>query len=152
MADLEDVAKVRIVVRRDGERWCLMSRKRSNDKKKHNKLEFLGGHLQAGDSPADALVRELGEEEKTGTLVRLVEAAAPRPASLDVKGMPHFLFEIEISEAETAQVEPDPRESCGFELVLEHDLEAGTLQQQLTPRTRQILKALLTERSKGARR
>ena len=109
------------------------------------KLEFLGGHLEIGERPLHALIRELAEEEGSGTLSALVAAAGPEPRRIDVVGTPHHLFELEISDAEASGTTPDPKESHAFELVLERDLKTRLLDDELTPRTRQILSSLFAD-------
>ena len=137
--DLPDVAKLRVVVVRNGERWCLMSRKRSSWPPIDDKLEFIGGHLKEGQTPTEGLLDELSEEEATGLLAARARDLAPSPTRHEVDGDPHHLFELTLEETEARALEAAPEESRGFEMVLEADLLSGALYQDLTPRTREIL-------------
>ena len=138
------VAKARIVVVRDGARLALMSRKNARGKSKHGKLEMLGGHLDGDEPPIVALVRELREEERTGTLAEIVERNASAWETRTVDQAPHHLFEITITETEYSHLEAHPKESLGFELVPVADLAAGRIEDRLTYRTREILKTFGT--------
>lgn len=119
-----------------------MARKRADgDPKRHDKLEMLGGHLEEGESPRTALLRELSEEEASGELARLVEAADPPFRSQAADGAPHHLFEVTLEAAAADAFRHDPDESLGFEFVRTEELEAGVMDDRLTPRTRKILGA-----------
>lgn len=136
----DPVAKARIVVVRNGVRFALLSRKNAPGKPKHNQLEMLGGHLDAAESPIEALLRELREEERTGELARSAEADKPGFDTRLVDRAAHHLFEMTISEEQYSSLEPDSQESLGFELVSEVDLSSGRIEEALTPRTREILR------------
>ena len=138
---MDPVAKIRILVLGNGERRCLMSRKRAKGRSRHKKLEFLGGHLERGESPIQALIRELREEERTGTLATIVADRNPSFSTNDVDEAEHHLFELTISSEECDRLEADRRESLGFVRVSADDLESGALEEQLTHRTRLILEA-----------
>ena len=140
--DTDEVAKVRILVKSGGQTRSFLSRKRAEgDPRRHDKLEMLGGHLELGESPRAALLRELAEEESSGLLARLVERARPGFRSQVADGALHHLFEVAIDASEADSLQHDREESLGFELVPTDELEAGKLDQRLTPRTRRILKA-----------
>ena len=119
-----------------------MSRKRVNnhDDDRNNKLEFLGGHIDATDPTVfDGLLRELCEEETSHTLSRLVREATPQARRINVSGTPHHIYEITIRE----ELEPQlthGNESWGFESIAETDLPSRS--SELTPQTRRILDAL----------
>lgn len=141
MAATNKVARIRVAVMRDGERWTLMSRKRVRDPEdpRNQRLEFLGGRVDTSDpSIFEGLLRELREEETSHTLARLVEHAAPSPQRIDVEGRPHYLYAIEISTADEQQLTHCEKESWGFELIRKRDLE-------LTAQTLKILQALDAE-------
>ena len=104
------VAKVLITVT-GGDDQCLFSRKRADGSRRDNKLELLGGHIDDGEKPIQALLRELGEEEKSGTLKKLMAQADSSFEELWIGGADHYLFRINITEVDFAQVEADPRES-----------------------------------------
>jgi len=143
MPNTEPVAKIRIVVQRDGDLWCLMSRKRKRDttSSDHDKLEMPGGHLDGDESPREALLRECEEEEATGSLAELVAQREPVFATETVDGAVHHLFELALSEREAEGLVPEPTESLGFRLVRVDRLTAGELDDELTYRTRLILEA-----------
>ena len=73
MAAEDQVSKVQVIVVQKGERWNLLSSKRAEGTK-CGKWEMLGGHMDEKDhdDPLKTLVRELGEEEQTRTLAKLV--------------------------------------------------------------------------------
>jgi ADP-ribose pyrophosphatase YjhB (NUDIX family) len=135
------VAKARIAIVRNGERFALLSRKNAPGKPKHDKLEMLGGHLDAAESPVEALLRELREEERTGELALVAEADELAFETRMVDRAAHHLFELTITVQQYTSLEADPDESLGFELVAEKDLASGRIEPELTPRTRQILRA-----------
>lgn len=140
MADLEDqVAKICVRVTGDGDDRCLMARKRSRDKDKHDHLEFLGGHLDEGDTPFEAIARELAEEESTGKLAAALPDNLAPLADAEAGGAHHYLFHLEIDAELAASLEADPEESLGFRLVDTRALSGGELDDQLTSRTRAIL-------------
>ncbi|MFT5560847.1 MAG: NADH pyrophosphatase NudC (nudix superfamily) [Candidatus Azotimanducaceae bacterium] len=62
------VSKAIIVVERETGSRCLMSAKRDPGRDNDGKLEFLGGRIESGESPLEALLRELSEEEASGNL------------------------------------------------------------------------------------
>jgi 8-oxo-dGTP pyrophosphatase MutT (NUDIX family) len=143
MKDTNQVTKIWIiVVDQEGERWALLSIKRAADKRKHRKLEMLGGHLDQKESPLEALIRELGEEERTGYLSERVGVLEPQPLKLEAGGAVHHLFEIEISEQEFKRLQYDPKESLGFELIRISELKDGEHWDRLTWRTQRILRTL----------
>ena len=143
MANTDPVAKIRIIVVRNGARWCLMSRKRKRDttNSNHDKLELLGGHLDGDESPLQALIRECREEEATGRLATIVEQRQPASTTRTVDGAAHHLFELTLAEDDADALRAQPEESLGFRLVPTGELDTGALDEQLTYRTRLILKA-----------
>jgi hypothetical protein len=137
---VDQVAKIRITLEQGGRCWALMSRKRARSERKHGKLEFLGGHLDPGELPFEALVRELGEEELSGTLAARARDLRPSPFVSDVPGVPHHLFEMAIDAADIDALVFDPEESLGLVLVPLDELLAGHWNDRVTPRTRAILR------------
>ena len=129
-------------MKRDGEIWSLLSRKESGDYPAiHDKLEMLGGRLEAGEAPRAALLRELSEEEASGGLARIAAQREPDYASRVADGALHHLFELVVEPAEVEGLRHDPEESLGFEWLRSRDLDSGALDSRLTPRTKQILVA-----------
>ena len=146
--ETDQVAKARIVVvDQESEHWALLSLKNAEGKRKHGKLEMLGGHVGQDESPLEALIRELGEEEQTRFLSERVRTLEPEPLTLHAGGALHHLFELEISEQEFTGLRHDPKESLGFELVRMSELEAGEHWDRITWRTQRILEALAERRS-----
>lgn len=140
--DTDEVAKIRVLVDREGELWSLLSRKHAGgDPQRHDKLEMLGGHLEVGESPREALLRELAEEEASGELARIAEEREPSYRSMLADGAMHHLFELRVDASKAEALRHDPQESLGFEWVRASRLDAGELTDRLTPRTRAILSA-----------
>ncbi|MHC4956408.1 MAG: NUDIX domain-containing protein [Planctomycetota bacterium] len=139
--DTQDVAKAWIRVDRDGVPSVLMSVKYAPGKSKDGKLEFLGGHLEEGDSPFEGMVRELIEEETTKRLAELVTDQRPTHVTKEAGRATHHLFEFDVNEAEVPKLQHSPNESRGFVLVPADKLDTGALDEKLTKRTKQILKA-----------
>ncbi len=137
----DQVAKIRITLDQGGRTWALMSRKRAPGERKHGKLEFFGGHLDPGEEPFEALLRELREEELSGTLAARALHAEPVPFVSDLPGVPHHLYELPIDAADFDTLTFDPVESLGLVLVPLDELRAGDWTERVTPRTRAILEA-----------
>ena len=134
------VAKARIVLLDGGEELSLMSRKRADGKPKHGQLEMLGGHLEAGEGPLDGLIRELREEERTGTLAACAARQTPPFATKTVDDAVHYLFELRLDDGDVRDLKPNPEESLGFELVPTADL-VSVHWDQLTWRTQRLFEA-----------
>ena len=140
-AKTDPVAKARIVILADDGPLALLSRKRAEGKPKHGKLEMLGGHLEPDETPLQALIRELGEEEATGALAEMVARQAPGFRTLIVDEAPHHLFEIRLTAVDCAGLIHDPGESLGFGRVPLAELAAGVHRDELTWRTQRIFEA-----------
>jgi hypothetical protein len=141
MSHEDQVAKIRITLEQGGRCWALMSRKRARSERKHGKLEFLGGHVEPGERPFEALLRELGEEELSGTLAARARGFCPAAIVSDIPGVPHHLYEMTLDAADFDALVFDPEESLGLVLVPLDELLAGDLNDRVTPRTRAILRA-----------
>ncbi len=129
--------------------YYVLSRKRAPGKIKDHRLEHLGGHLKRGEQPLEALIREVGEEEKTGGLAREVERLKPEPRLVEVGGpggQLHYLYEVSVDEALARNFKADPGESYGFDLVKAEDLDTDeglvSFSAELTPKTLAIYRAL----------
>ena len=111
-----EVTKAIIVVAGQPNHY-LMSIKRDPGSSNEGKLEFLGGRMERDESPSEAVVRELREEEATGALAKLLKAKSPLHIQHQVKNAMHYFFPFEISEADYERLKHDPLESHGFCLV-----------------------------------
>ena len=139
---MDKVAKSLVFVEDGGEKLVLLSLKKKPHKKSDRKLELLGGHLDAGESSLEALIRELIEEETSGVLAKKMTTAQPEPVEIVDAGAQHFLFELCISKAEYGELIASSEESYGFQLVSLSDLFTDVVQKKLTRRTRAILAGL----------
>lgn len=137
----DQVAKIRVTLDQGGRTWALMSRKRARSTHKHGKLEFLGGHVDPGEGSFEALLRELGEEERSGTLAERARALRPVPFVSNIPGVPHHLYAMHIDAGDFDALVFDPEESLGLVLVPLDELRAGAWTERVTPRTRAILEA-----------
>jgi NUDIX domain len=146
----ESVAKARIVFVREDSEWALLSRKNARHKRNHGLLEMLGGHIESGETPLAGLVRELGEEERTGGLAAHVARSAPESRMKVVDNADHYLFEVRLPFAEFEALDHDPEESLGFELVAMRELINGTRTDELTWRTQRIFEAFGAEPPGGS--
>jgi hypothetical protein len=142
-AGARGVAKVIVSVHGFGPELLLFSRKKAKGTPKHGRLELLGGGMDE-DDPLEALVRELDEEEKTGTLAKKVRWEQPGPRTIHVDGETHYIFEIAISLAEYIDLQHSRKESMGLKVVPRSALSDGELYSRLTTRTQKILAALST--------
>ena len=143
---MKQVAKVLI---KTGESY-IFSRKRAPGMHKDKRLECLGGTLETGESPRDALIREAIEEESSGHLAAELRRQRPgyekivlRAAGMDE---PQYLFHITVSPDVAETFEAGPDESYGFERIAAamFDSDAGLkeLRDQFTSKTIAILRAM----------
>ena len=132
------VAKVLIRVLLSSDTHFLMSRKRAPGSPNDDRLEFLGGRLDAGETVSSALLRELKEEETTGTLANL--AAGSDLASCEkITGDAHqHLFGMTI-DANCVDQLIASEESHGFVVVPATELQPGD---RFTRKTNMILHSL----------
>ena len=82
-------------------------------------LELIGGTVVGGETPFEALIRELGEEETSGTLAEKARALRPAPQQIVVYGEPHYIYRMQITGDEFERLVHDSEESYGFDLVPE---------------------------------
>jgi 8-oxo-dGTP pyrophosphatase MutT (NUDIX family) len=141
-ARLPEVAKLLATISRDGADLVLLSRKRASAKSKHGRLELLGGHVEPGEAPLDALVRELAEEERTGALAGRVRTARPRGRIVRLRTALYHVFPITLSPEEVAVLRPGEHESLGFQLVARAELGKKRVREQLTEKTRELFRRL----------
>ena len=113
--------------------------------RKDHRLELMGGRGEPGESPLETLVRELGEEEISGTLAGLAGEVRPEARVVMVKGEIHHLFHLNIGREDLSRLMPHPKESYGYYLVPKAVLEPGSGRvraENFTPKTLKIFRAL----------
>lgn len=136
------------LIRVDGQ--YLMARKKAPGSPKDNRLEHLGGHLEAGETPFQGLVRELSEEDDSGLLAAAAKRRRPRPkrVTLHHRGSSEdqFLFTLSIEPQAVKKLKPNLAESYDFELVpaaaLDTDDGLSSIKPRLTPKTIAIYEAM----------
>jgi hypothetical protein len=111
------VCKAIIRVDGDAARQYLMALKRAPDSDNDGKLEFLGGRMESDEAPYETLVRELSEEEATGSLARIVKSHEVAPAEHLIGDALHYLFTFDISLEQYSVMKYHPAESYGLRLV-----------------------------------
>ncbi len=132
------VAKILIRVSLSGDTHFLMSRKRAPGSSNDDRLEFLGGRLDTGETGCSALLRELNEEETTGTLASLA-ADTNLPSCEKITGdAHHHLFGLTI-DADCVDQLIASEESHGFVVVPASELQPGD---RFTRKTNMILQSL----------
>lgn len=128
----------------------VFSYKRAPGKSKDNRLELLGGHVEQGEEPFEALLREAEEEEITGRLYR--EVYEQRPVYEEVilrhEGSAEMqcIFRIEIGTDTVAKLVVDPEESYGLELIpvarFDSDTNLAAMRDEFTPKSLAIFRGL----------
>ena len=119
----------------------LFSIKRSPGKPwKDRKLELLGGGIDTDEAPFQGLIRELVEEEMSGTLARRASRKIDRGRRGFVGDEPHFIYDMTITPQEIDDIRMDAVESYGY--VLLHQSEISDDPIRFTPKTLQIFRAL----------
>lgn len=112
---------------------------------KDGKLEMFGGNVEADETPFEGLVRELEEEEETGTLAGKVKNTQPALyKQFPVDGKMQCIFQMEVSEYVFNLLRAHPDESYGIRTV-KKKLFATPDQlnlEQFTPKTQEIFKQL----------
>ena len=118
-------SKLRIRVGHTG--LVLMSRKHAPGTSKHDRLELIGGGLDWPESPREALLRELGEEELSGDLRAMASdptrLLGPHRVVLD-HGY-HYLYELRLAPEHVSRLVPNDEESVGYVAVPAGILEPG---------------------------
>lgn len=139
---IPEVAKVVVSVASGDTNLLLFSRKRAEGYGKHGRLEFLGGRLRKSEPPLVALVRELREEEESGSLAEQVHATQPRADTVRLSDALYHTFQLRITFEEYLALEPGRHESLGFVLVPRSLLRQPRIHEYLTPRTYELLTQL----------
>lgn len=120
------VAKAIVTVHTGSGRNFLVSSKREPGSQEEGKLEFPGGRFVRGESPREALLRELSEEEKSGELARLAGQRSHEYYMFVIANALHFVFPFQLSCDEFLTLSHHPLESFGFQLVQEFKPELIT--------------------------
>jgi 8-oxo-dGTP pyrophosphatase MutT (NUDIX family) len=139
---LPEVSKLLLTVTNGDATLMLFSRKRAEGQSKHGRLELLGGRIERTESPLEALVRELGEEEESGLLARRIRATRPTGQLVTLSDAIYHTFRLAITFAEYLELEPGRHESLGFLLVPTTLLKRRGIHDQLTYRTVELLRQL----------
>ncbi len=136
-------AKLLATIEEAGVTYLVFSQKRAGveDKKKHGRLELLGGKI-GPEHPWEGLIRELYEEERSGTLARKLRAAEPAYEEVLLKDTTHYVFQLPLTAEEWEGLKPAAEESLGFELISVMQLREEEFRARLTKRTRKTLEAL----------
>lgn len=139
---MNEISKILLLVTDNGEDFYVMSKKYAPNREKDGKYEFPGGHVDKGESPFEALLREVDEEIESDFLNEKLKTADLDPIQIITtsKGT-HHLFRLNISREEYARLIPK-EESRGFDLIPKSKLFDNLFQDSLTPKTRKIVDAL----------
>lgn len=143
MADLKKRSKILIHV---GGNILLSSKKEPGNETRDRKLEMPGGTHEAGESPAEALLRELQEEEISGLLAHHATTDAHPLAEIVIGDASHFLFEMSVDSDIVPKLKPGS-ESYGFETldgkIVTSNEKLNYYKDQLTPKTFALFSALI---------
>lgn len=112
----------------------------------YGKLEFLGGRHEPDETPLEALIRELGEEEPTGKLSALVHRRAPKFHVVETEKTNHFLFPMTVSQGQFAKLKFCKVESLGLDLVPHRQLKPSP---RFTKKTNLLIDVLRSRDPKG---
>lgn len=138
--NLYNAAKAVILVNDGQQATYLLSIKRDPGSPNEGKLEFPGGRFETAEAPRQALLRELAEEEQSGSLARLAQTRANLFFPMVVLDARYFLFPFHLSVEEFNRLTHHPQESFGFELVPQSRLSSD--RKSLTPKTNIVVDAL----------
>lgn len=146
LKDSNEIVKVFIKV---GDCYIL-SRKKDKGSESDGLLEHIGGHIEFGESPFTALLRETKEEEETGLLSRELEQSRPIPKEIFVNANgrieKHYIYHMTISEEIAMHLRISNEESYGFEFLesslIESEEGLSKIQKKLTWKTKAIFRAM----------
>ena len=120
-------------------------RKRSSHKNDH-RLELIGGQIESGESPLEALIREVGEEELSRIIAAKTKKQFPKCKRVVVDKEDHFIFEISVNDDDFKNMRHNDRESYGFVKVevniIDEKDKLRTNLSRFTPKTGKIFHAL----------
>lgn len=119
---------------------------KASDPESDNLLELLGGKVDEGEEPMQALVRELREEEKTGIIAAKVLHLQPQYKQVVVSGQNHYIYRVVLEPGNLQNIRHNEKESRGFVKVgmdiLQNKHELLVNLTNFTPKTRKIFRAL----------
>ena len=128
-----------------GELYVFSIKKSPLKPEKDNRLELFGGNVEPGESPFEGLVRELREEEESGTLAE--KAALLKPGILKkfvVDDKTQCIYRMHLTPDEYHLLKAHPDESFGIRTIRKALLTSPNLLnlKQFTPKTVAIFKNL----------
>ncbi|SDP43496.1 NUDIX domain-containing protein [Desulforhopalus singaporensis] len=137
----------------------IFSRKKAYGKKSDGLLELIGGHVEDGETPFEALQREAREEEETGILANLLveKQLTPINVNVEVDGLSeqHFVYILNITEEDSRKLKASSDESYGLEFIENSFIETSEglskLRSDITWKTNEIFIALRKEDSNWLR-
>ena len=137
------VAKIFVVC---GAYYVFSKKRKAYAPESDNRMELLGGKVDEGEEPMQALVRELREEEDTGIIATRVLQLQPQYKNVIVSGQNHYIFRIAIECADFQNIRHNEKESRGFvkvEMEVIHNRRELLVNlSSFTPKTRKIFRAL----------
>jgi hypothetical protein len=126
--------------------YYVFSKKRKPSSKSDHHLELMGGHIEDGESPLNALIREVKEEELSSVIATKTERQQPKGEQIVVDNEKHFIFEIRVDDHDFKKMRPDGKESYEFvkveaDIIKQKDKLNNNLS-RFTSKTGKIFRAL----------
>lgn len=88
-----------------------------NDPGRDGKLELLGGGLDKGETPLEALIREVAEEEPSSIVADKIAHLEPTPMKITVDDDRQFIFHMAITKEELDGITLNTKEHYGYRLM-----------------------------------
>lgn len=131
-------------------KYYIFSRKKAYGQRSNGLLELIGGHVESGETPLEALLREVQEEEETGILANLLVNIKLPPTEVTVAvngiGELHYIYYLNVSEEDSKKLKASNDESYGFEFIKTSLVETKKglvkLRTDLTWKTNEIFSGL----------
>jgi 8-oxo-dGTP pyrophosphatase MutT (NUDIX family) len=115
---MKAVAKILIEI---DQAYLFAGKSRPRDR---GRLELLGGHVEAEDTgPFEALLRELGEEEKTGLLAKEIARIRPAGEKIMVGNRIQHVYHCSLGNFQWQALQPNRSEVSTFVLVQRETIE-----------------------------